>query len=176
MKIFKLGAVTGMAFMLAACPQDRDPVIDDRTVAPPAEEPVAAPAVAEQANLEAVAGSGVTGEVHVTPRQNQSEIMLMVQNAPPNESLGARVHSGTCESPGPQLARLDAISTDQMGQGHSQTSVGHAPHLILDGNHIAAVYAPGTEPERDMPIACATLPQAGAGMRPGMQQPGTTRP
>jgi hypothetical protein len=180
MKILRLSAVAGMAFTLAACPADREPVIDDPVVTPPAEEPMApAPPAAEQANLEAVAGSGVTGEVHVTPRQNQSEVMLMVRNAPPNESLGARVHSGTCESPGPEIARLDAISTDQMGQGHSQTSVGHAPHLILDGNHIAAVYAPGTQPERDMPIACATLPQTtamGPGMQPGATQPGTTRP
>jgi hypothetical protein len=185
MKILRLGAVAGMALAIAACPQDRDPALDDPAVAPPAEEPMAAPPAAEQANLEAVAGSGVTGEVHVTPRQNQTEVMLMVHNGPPNESLGARVHSGTCESPGPELARLDAVGTDDMGRGHSQTSVGHAPHLILDGNHIAAVYAPGTEPERDLPIACATLPQTGTGMQPGMRhpgqpgaadQPGTTRP
>jgi hypothetical protein len=44
-----------------------------------------------------------------------------------------------------------------MGTGQNNTDVGHAPQLILDGNHIAAIYAPGTEPERDMPIACATL-------------------
>jgi hypothetical protein len=177
MKMLRLGAVASMALAVAACPADRqpDPTFDDPAVMPPAEEPAVAPPAAETVMLEEVAGSGVTGEVHAAPRDNQTHIMLMLRNAPADESIGSRVHSGTCESPGPELARLDAVSTDGMGQGHSETNVGHAAHLILDGNHIVAVYAPGAEPERDMPIACATLPQTGAAGQFGAPaQPGTT--
>jgi hypothetical protein len=166
MKILKLGAVAGLVMALAACPDRRDPVIEE-PVTPAPEEPVVAPPAAEQVNLQEVEGSGVSGEVHATPRDNATDIMVMVQNAPPNESLGARVHSGTCASPGPELARLDAISTDDMGRGHSETNVGHAPHLIMDGNHIVAVHAPGADPEVDTPIACATLPQHAGPAAPG---------
>jgi hypothetical protein len=168
MKIFKLAAVAGLAVSLAACPddtRDTDTAMWNDTVADPmaTERPMdAAPVAAQRANLDAVAGSGVTGEIHVTPRNGNTVIMLMLQNAPPNESIGSRVHSGTCESPGPELARLDAVSTNDMGMGQSETSVGHAPHLIMDGNHIVAVHRPGADPERDMPIACATIPSHGA--------------
>jgi hypothetical protein len=192
MKMLKLGAVAGVAMMLAACPdrQDDVAVTDDTAMTPTTEAPAAAPMAAEQANLEPVAGSGVTGQIQVTPRDGSTNVVLMLQNAPPNESIGSRVHSGTCESPGPELARLDAVSTDDMGRGQSETSVGHAPHLIMDGNHIVAVHRPGADPERDMPIACATIPDSGMAGDAGMQhtqpgvtgqpgapgQPGTTRP
>jgi len=167
MRILKLGLVGGIALTLAACPdQDRDVAIEDPTLAP-TEEPAPALPAAERADLREVQGSGVTGEVHVTPRDNDVEVMLMVQNGPPNESLGSRIHSGTCESPGPELARLDAVSTDDMGMGQSETTVGHAPHLIMDGNHIVAVHAPGADVERDVPIACATIPSHGAAAPPG---------
>jgi hypothetical protein len=186
MRIFKLGAVAGLALALAGCPdRDRDvAVVDDPTArdapAATAEQRADAPVIpadAERTDLQAVAGSGVSGEVAVAARDNDSHVWLTVRNAQPNESLGARVQSGTCESPGPELARLDAVRTDDFGMGHSESSVGHAPHLILDGNHIAAVYAPGADAERDRPIACATLPEHGMAHTPGaQQQPGTARP
>jgi hypothetical protein len=170
MRHLKLGLIGCSVFLLAGCPGEDRPadteVIDPTVQTPPAED---VPMAAQQAPLEDLANVGITGEVSATPREGSTEVMLMVQNAPPNESLGARVHSGTCESPGPVLANLDAVGTDDMGQGHSETSVGHAPHLIMDGNHIVALYAPGTEPERDRPMACATLPSAG-----GMGATGTT--
>lgn len=169
MTILRLGAVAGVALMLASCGERETDVavVEDPAVMPPAEAPPAAPAVAEQASLQEVAGSGVTGEIQVTPRAGETHVVLMLQNAPPNESLGSRVHSGTCESPGPELASLDAVSTDGMGQGRSETSVGHAPHLVMDGNHIVAVHRPGADPERDMPIACATIPASGMATQPG---------
>jgi hypothetical protein len=183
MRIFKLGAVAALALGLAACPDRTDTAVRDDAVVPApttAERPgdaAAMPVGAERTNLEAVAGSGVSGEVAVAPRDGSTHVTLMLRNAPPNESIGSRIQSGTCESPGPELARLDAVSTDAMGQGNSETNVGHAPHLILDGNHIAAVYAPGAQPERDRPIACAVLPAHGAAHQPGAPgQPGTTRP
>lgn len=166
MKSIKIGTVAGGIFLLAACGgEDRDaamPLTED-TVA--AERPaMESPAAAQRAQIEAIGGSGVGGEVHATPRDGSTNIMVMLQNAPPDENIGVRVHSGTCESPGPELARVDAVSTDAVGAGHAETDVGHAPHLILDGNHIIAIYAPGAQPERDRPIACATLPEhAGAG-------------
>lgn len=172
MKTLKYGLVAAVVVGLTACPEDRadwDPTTDP--AAEPAVTPEAPPpAAAQEATLEDLAGLGITGQVMATARQNETEIVLTLQNAPADESLGGRIQSGTCESPGPVLARLDAIRTDEAGRAQSRSTVGHAPHLILDGNHIATVYASGTEPEADMPIACATLPAIGqAGMQPGPQ-------
>lgn len=168
MRIVKLGAVAGLVLALAACPAERDTpdvAVDDPVTRPAVEEPRTDPAMqppagAQQAQLEAVAGSGVTGEVHATPGDNRTDVMVMLRGAQPNQSYGARIMSGTCENPGVELARLGALGTDNTGQAHSQTDVGHAPNLIMDGNHVLAVYAPGTEPERDRPVSCATLPRA----------------
>lgn len=184
MRVLKIGTIVGLALAVTACgPRDRDTAVtmDDPALGGPApvttEQPgmpgmPGMPAGAMSSNLEAVAGSGVMGEVAVTPRNGRTDVMMMVRGGPPNESLGARIHSGTCESPGVEIARLDAVRTDAAGQGQSQTDVGHAPHLILDGNHIAAVFAPGAQPERDQPIACSTLPEHGS----AGTMPGTTRP
>jgi hypothetical protein len=167
MRGMKIGVVGGMVLTLAACPdRPRDPAMDPATeplptVDPMVDRPAPAqpPAGAARAALESVGAATAAGEVHALARENSTEIWVTLRNAPPNESLGVRVHSGTCESPGPELARIDAIGTDGTGQGQSRTDVGHAPHLIMDGNHIVAVYSPGAQPERDRPMACATLPQ-----------------
>jgi hypothetical protein len=172
MKILKIGLVGTVALTLAACP-DRgpDPTVDpltDPTVTAvdtptmmPA-DPAAPPVGAQTATLQPVGAATTTGEVHAVPQQNSTEVWVTVRNGTPNASMGVRVHSGTCDSPGPELARVDAIGTDGLGNGQSRTNVGHAPNLIMDGNHIVAVYAPGTEPTRDPPVACSTLPQMGA--------------
>jgi hypothetical protein len=168
MRLLKTGAIGGLALALAACPdQPRDPVTDPAvTTEVPAVAPTdetMPPVGAQVATLEPVGVGTATGEVHAMPREGSTEVWVTLRNALPNESLGVRVHSGTCESPGPELARITAVRTDNLGQGQSRTDVGHAPNLIMDGNHIVAVYAPGTEPTRDLPIACTTLPQLGAG-------------
>jgi hypothetical protein len=163
MNALRLALLAPLALVLTACPAEETapPAFEEPT--PAVEEPALPPAAPETAELQDIAGTGVSGQVMAMPRDDRTEVTVSVMGGPANESLGARIHSGTCESPGPELARLDAISTSEAGQGQSVTNVGHAPHLILDGNHIAAVYAPGTEPERDMPIACTTLPASRGG-------------
>jgi len=168
MKAVKLATCFGFVLALTACPdQPRDPAVDPMVdpVTTPTMQPApttmdAPPPGGMVATLEGVGAA--TGEVHAIPRTGSTEIWVTLRGGNPNESHGVRVHSGTCQSPGPELARITAIGTDGMGQGQSRTDVGHAPNLIMDGNHIVAVYAPGTEPTRDRPLACATLPEMGA--------------
>jgi hypothetical protein len=159
MKPLRLGVVAAVALLLTACPgeQPAPPAFEEPTTPPLVDEPMA-PAMGHSAELQEVAGSGVTGQVVATPEQDRTQVALSVRGAPVNESVGARIMSGTCESPGVEVARLDAISTDATGTGQSVTNVGYSPHQVMDGNHIAAVFAPGTEPGRDAPIACATIP------------------
>jgi hypothetical protein len=175
MKI-RIGLLAVAVAFLSACPGEQQaPPAFEEPAAPPVTEPIQPPApvapAAGTAQLEAVGASGVSGQVAAAPRNGRTEVTLTLMGAPANQSVGGRILSGTCESPGVEIARLDAVSTDAMGRGQSTTDVGHAPNLILDGNHVAAIYAPGSEPERDMPIACATLP--GADMNTTQPTPGT---
>jgi hypothetical protein len=161
MKALRLGSLAVVAAVLAGCPGEEPappPAFEQPTVAPPAETPATMAPAAQRVQFEAIEGVMFTGEVIATPRMDRTDVALSVTQGPPNESLGARILSGTCESPGVVVANLDAVSTNNAGQGQSTTDVGYAPNLILDGNHIVGIYAPGTSPEQDMPMACATLP------------------
>jgi hypothetical protein len=163
MKAWRFGLVLPAVLVLAGCPADQPALDEPAFTEERAPEQPATP-VAERAALE----GEISGEIEAWADDNRTRLVVRVDNAQPNESYGARVQSGTCESPGPVLERLSAIRTNDQGMGHSESSVSHAAHLILDGNHIAAVYAPGTEPEQDRPVACATLPQTAHMQRPGM--------
>jgi hypothetical protein len=166
MRILKLGAVAGLALALAACPdRDReDPALRDDAVA---ERPTDAPPGAETADLQEFAGSGVTGQVQVTPRNGQTEVVVMVKEARPNSSVAVSMHTGTCEAPGPRVEELGTVSTDQMGQGQMQTTVGLEPRQVMNGMHVVAVHEEGREAAS--PIACARIPEdrSAMGAQPG---------
>jgi hypothetical protein len=116
--------------VLTACPGPDDP------------QDVEVPAAAEQVRLEQLEGSGITGEVAVTPRDNDVHMVVSVSGAPADESLDVRLHSGSCQSPGPEIHNIGTIRTTDMGTGAIETTVGENPALILDGNHIAVIWAP----------------------------------
>jgi hypothetical protein len=130
MRIMAIGLLVPTALVLAACPGPDDP------------EDVEVPPAAEQAQFESLQGSGVTGEVSVTPRDNETHIVVSLRNAPADETFDARIHSGTCQNPGPEIRNIGSIRTTDMGDGAIDTTVGEAPALILDGNHIAVIWGP----------------------------------
>jgi hypothetical protein len=157
MKVLKLGAVASLALLLAACPErDGNGAAGDRA-AVPAEEPTAATPEAETANLDEFAGSGVTGEVHVTPRGSQTDVMVLVRDARPNSSVPVTLHTGTCDAPGPRIEEIGTLTTNQTGQGHIQTSLAMAPHQVMNGMHVVAIHEEGREAAS--PIACARIPE-----------------
>jgi hypothetical protein len=154
-RIITLGAATAM--VVACTPADGPP----NAVVADTEEtnaPVVPPPTAQATTLEEVAGSGVTGEVQAVPHEAATEIAVMVRNAPPHAVLGVRVQTGSCRTPGRELAAIDPIRTDAMGQGEIRTTVGQAPQLLMDGSRLIAVYAPGAQPGQDQPIACTRIP------------------
>jgi len=117
-------------FLLAACPGPDRP------------EDVEVPPAAEQVQLEQLQGSGVAGEIAVTPRDNEVHVVVSVTGAPPEETLDVRLHSGTCQNPGVEIHNIGSIRTTQAGTGAIDTTIGESPMLILDGNHIAVIWAP----------------------------------
>jgi hypothetical protein len=116
---------------------------------------------AQQAQLQDMVGTGVTGELTVTPFPDSILVHMSINDAAPETTLGTRAHSGTCENPGPEVLVLASIRTGVLGNGRSQRTLDEQAHrVILDGNHIAAVYAQGAQPGQDRPIACAPIPAA----------------
>jgi hypothetical protein len=133
MRTWSIGLLVPTVLVLAACPGPDDP------------EDVEVPPAAEQTQLEQLQGSGVTGEVSVTARDNETHFVVELRNAMADETYEARIHSGTCQNPGPEIRNIGSIRTTDMGQGAIDTTVGEAPVRLLDGNHIAVIWGP----ERD---------------------------
>jgi hypothetical protein len=137
MRGIAIGLLAPCALLLTACPTSDDP--DDMEV-PPA---------AEQVQLSEVEGSGTTGELAVTPRDNETHMVVMLTNAPVDESLDVKLHSGTCANPGPEISNIGTIRTGSDGRGAIDTTVGEEPARIMDGNHIAVVWASLDRDRRD---------------------------
>jgi len=157
MRIYKLSVIAVLPFFLAACPdadRDRDPMVND-TVA------VDTPATAEHqvgdeetVTLGDLRDSGVTGNARFTVMsQNETEVMLEVADGPPNSSMQAHIHRGTCDNPGQAVHDLEAVSTDAEGRGVSTTTVNARLASIMDGNHIIAAHD-----EAGQPVTCADIP------------------
>jgi hypothetical protein len=128
MRRLAMALLAPCALLLNACQTADDP--DDVDV-PPA---------AEQVQLEQLQGSGIMGEIAVTPRDNETHIVVNVSNAPPDQNLDVRLHSGTCQNPGVEISNIGTIRTTDAGRGAIDTTIGEAPGLIMDGNHIAVIW------------------------------------
>jgi hypothetical protein len=140
---------------LAACPGDRppQPVIGAETEP----DPVITDAT-RQLPLQGLAGTGVTGEVFITPFPDSVVFRVEVSDAAPENTLPVRVLTGSCESPGAEVAVLEAVLTGVLGNGRSQRGLHAEPHRLLDGMHVVAVYAQAARPGQDLPLACAAIP------------------
>jgi hypothetical protein len=160
MRRLAMGLLAPCALLMTACGADEPEDVD----VPPA---------AEQVQLEALQGSGITGEIAVTPRDNDTHIVVNVMNAPADETLNVRLHSGTCQSPGVEISNIGTIRTTDDGRGAIDATIGEAPGLIMDGNHIAVIWM-DYDRDRDWTGDPATARQPGDTM-PG-QQPADPRP
>jgi hypothetical protein len=148
--------------LLAACPgetRDGDVALRDDTAVPPAEvttpavTPQAGQGMTERAAFQELQGSGVSGEVTLTDRGAQTEVMVRLSGAPANSTLPGHVHSGTCQNIGGVQQPLQPIDTDATGAGTMTTSVDLAPMTAMDGQHVVVYHGEG-----GTPITCAPIP------------------
>lgn len=154
MRTSRLVPIPVLALIVTGCPGEQPPV----EIGPEREpEPVVTEAT-RQAELEDLVGTGVSGELVVTPFSDSVVVHLSLNDAEPNATHGARLQEGTCAIPGRMVELLGAILTGELGNGRSQRSIYDQPDRVMDGNHIAAIYAPRADPDRDRPIACAAIP------------------
>jgi hypothetical protein len=155
MRILRPGFVASLAVVVAGCPGDRPPPPEIGAAVEP--EPVITEAT-RQVPLQDMTGAGVGGEVIVTPFPDSVLFHLVVNDAAPESTFGARVHVGTCENPGDVVDVLEAVRTGVLGNGRSQRGLQEDPHRFLDGMHVVAVYASAADPGRDLPMLCGQIP------------------
>lgn len=162
----------GLVLALAACDGNRGErgilPSDTVPVAPPI--PEAAPSLAPpRVGLEEMNLSGTTGEAVVIPEAEETRVRVSVANAPPHNTLAARIQSGQCDSQGPVVTTLASVRTDAAGMGRSETLVELPAHRILDGAHYVQIHEARGEP--GAAVACGDLP-ARPELHPGIEEPG----
>lgn len=145
--IRKLSTLAVIPLFLAACePAEDEPVFEDDPAV--AEERAHDVGDTETLNLSEVDDSGVAGDVRFTVlSENQTEVMVEVQDAQPNTSYHASIHQGTCDTVGQERHDLGAVETNEAGDGVSTTTLNTRLVNVMDGNHVVALH--GARAERD---------------------------
>lgn len=103
--------------------------------------------------MEPLQDSGVGGEVTITGRGDQVEIMVRLTGTPPESTHPGHVHTGRCTSIGAVVQPLESITTDAVGTGTMTTTVEIPPMTLMDGQHIVVYHGNG-----GAPITCAAIP------------------
>lgn len=124
-------------FLLAACETDdtNDFTFDDDTVGqdtPTTTDRDYEMGDEETVNLSEIGDSGVSGEATFTAMNGETQVMVEVDDAPPNTALTAALHQGDdCDNPGMEVESLEEFTTDANGMGMSQSSVGMRMDQVL---------------------------------------------
>ena len=108
--------------------------------------------------LTAVNNSGFTGNAVFTDLGGGKTRVAFTLNAPANvntdDDHDVRIHTGTCEAPGPEVADLDDADANGMA---FDSEVEFSMSTLMDGNHIIAA----DETNGDRLVACAAIPSSG---------------
>jgi hypothetical protein len=182
MKMYKLVALAVVPFFVLGCerPEDDTTLMDeDRTT----EERAHQVGDTETVNLSGVEDSGVTGDARFTViTQNETEVLVELEDAAPNATYQVAVHRGTCDMVGQERFQMEAIQTNEQGNGASSTTLSVQLANVMDGNHVVAVHGQRDtdatidrteiETEADettaqvaaLPVACGDISEHGTGL------------
>jgi hypothetical protein len=106
--------------------------------------------------LQAVGGSGITGEATLTESGQQTQIMVRLMGSQPNATHQGHIHEGTCANVGSVVVALDPITVDAQNMGSSTTTVDVPIHTVANGQHLIAYHEAGGTP--GAPVACGEVP------------------
>ena len=174
MRATRLWVLSTLPFLLAACGSDEEAVIiDDNVVATPADTgfggtAAPAPGMFEDATMQpatvamnAVGGSGVSGQMEVMAHGEQQTMVSVTLNGPAGASSthSGHIHQGTCDSPGAVVVPLQDITLAN-GTGMAASTVDVAPSAAMNGQHIVAYHErAGDNP--GAPVVCGAIPAQG---------------
>lgn len=108
----------------------------------------------ETAQMAPLNDSGVEGEVTVTDRGGETEVLVRLTRAPADGTHPGHVHTGSCESLGGVVQPLEPITVDATGTGTMTTNVAIPPATLMDGQHIVVYHGEG-----GAPVTCAAIAQ-----------------
>jgi hypothetical protein len=106
--------------------------------------------------LQAVGGSGITGEATLTESGQQTQVMVRLMGSQPNATHQGHIHEGTCANVGSVVVPLDPINVDAQNMGTSTTTVDVPIHTVANGQHLIAYHVAGGSP--GAPAACGEIP------------------
>ena len=111
----------------------------------------------QQVPLEALGGSGITGNAALVPAGGGYQVILTLGGGRSGGAHAAHVHTGTCDNLGGVVAPLQPVTTDASGGGSSTSVVNVPPATLLNGQHVISVHEAGGNP--GSPVACGAIPQ-----------------
>jgi hypothetical protein len=156
--------VLPILMLAAACGGDdtggvaSDPVVETSPSPTVTEAPATMPmaggmSAAMNAPFQPVGGSNVAGEATISPRGQQSEVMVRLTGATASTEHPGHVHSGRCDAIGGVVQPLDRVATDGSGAGTATTTLDIPAMTLMNGQHIVVYHGAG-----GAPIACAEIP------------------
>jgi len=152
--------LAGLSLVLAACGGADDAMDDSAMDSAAAMTDTAmggAGGASAMVQANAVDNSGVSGQVTLTASGEQTMVEMHLTGAPPNASLAAHIHSGTCENKGPAVAPLDTVRTDASGMGMNNATANIPFATANDGQHFVQFHLPNGQPAACGNIAARTM-------------------
>jgi hypothetical protein len=165
----RLWALAALPLALAACGGDADDEYVDGdgvvvtgdtsmgvgTVPPPMTDPAASPA---SVAMNAVGGSGVTGNMEVMAHGEGQTMVSVTLNGPAGASSthSGHIHEGTCENPGTVVVPLQDVTLVN-GTGMAASTVDVPASAAMNGQHIVAYHA-GSGDNPGAPVVCGAIP------------------
>jgi hypothetical protein len=177
MKAFRLWGLAALPFALAACGGGDDAAaggadttaasMDSMTTTTPTSMPAdtgmaGAQAMGSGVTMNAVGGSGVTGQAQFMDHGGGSTMVMVNLTAQGTTTHSGHIHQGTCDAPGQVVAPLQDITLAN-GTGSSSSTVQVPLATVMNGQHIVA-YHQGQGENAGAPVVCGQIPaQAAAG-------------
>lgn len=173
MRTNRFWALAVIPFALAACGGDAetgDLEGDTLAVVPPPVDvgPTTTPmpgdtAMAAQGTavaMNAVGGSGVTGQAQIMDHGQGQTMVIVTLNGQGSSTHSGHIHQGTCDSPGEVVVPLEDVTLAN-GTGSSTSTVNVPMADVMNGQHIVAYHeSAGANP--GAPVVCGQIPAQGA--------------
>jgi hypothetical protein len=178
MKTTRLWVLAALPLALAACGGDDDEAAvggaDTTAMAADTTSAMATPmpadtgmsgatAMGSAVTMNAVGGSGVTGQAQFMEHGAGQTMVTVNLTAQGNTTHSGHIHQGTCDAPGQVVAPLQDVTLAN-GTGTSTSTVDIPLGTVMNGQHIVA-YHQGQGANAGAPVVCGQIPaQAGGAM------------
>lgn len=150
----------------AAAAASMDSAVTTTTPMPTDSGMTGAQAMGGAVTMNAVGGSGVTGQAQFMDHGQGQTMVTVTLNAQGGSTHSGHIHQGTCDVPGSVVAPLQDVTLAN-GTGTASSTVQVPLATVMNGQHIVA-YHQGQGGNAGAPVVCGQIP--------AQQAAGTTTP